>query len=150
MTTHSNEQPTERCYFAHHVTDYNTPRETGAIERLEVAGLDRIFNPNSAESQAGYKEHGMPYFVGIVATCAALAYQRFPNGAIGAGVAKEITAAMEHGLPIYEVTESGVEAVDGAQAVADGLTVDETRALLGVYRAAKKEAEEKAAQSDNA
>ena len=120
-------------YFAHHVTDYDTPREAAAIRLLEQHGF-AVVNPNSNEHDAGYKQHGMEYFLGIVATCDALAFQRFETGQIGAGVGKEIKAASERDLPIYEVVGDMLPHTDAGLLGDDVLSVEATRALLRAIR----------------
>lgn len=130
MSSQPSPESDKPCYFAHHITDYDTPREEEALKQLEAAGFNNVFNPNSPESQEGYRKHGMEYFLGIVATSSALAFQRFPNNAIGAGVAKEIAEATQLGLDIYEITDSGVRQTDGKKAVEESLSVEETRALI--------------------
>ncbi len=126
-----------KCYFAHPVTDYDTERELQAVRALEAAGL-KVVNPNTPEHDVGYGRGGMDYFIGVVATCDALAFQRFPGGEIGAGVAKEIATAASHDLPIYEVRGASVYDI-GAKNVPtiidSALSVDATRALLAHLRA---------------
>lgn len=134
--------PKKRCYFAHHVTDYNTEREMAAIEVIESHGFV-VENPNSPEHDAEYKQHGMQYFVDVVTGCDALAFQRFPEGQIGAGVAKEIGAAAISGLSIFEVTDNMLTAVDVIKSVFDNaigpiLSVDETRSLIKSIRENKQ------------
>ena len=134
--------PEKRCYFAHHVTDYNTQREKTAIEVIENYGFV-VENPNSTEHNANYKERGMQYFVDLVAECEALAFQRFPEGQIGAGVAKEIGAAAIGGLSIFEVADDVLTEVDLIKsvflnAIGPILSVDETRSLIKSIRENKQ------------
>lgn len=133
--------PEKRCYFAHHVTDYDTEREKAAIEVIENHGF-AVENPNTPEHETEYKQHGMQYFVDVVLGCDALAFQRFPEGQIGAGVAKEIGAAAIGGLSIFEVTDNVLTEVDLIKSVFDNaigpiLSVDETRALIKSIRASR-------------
>lgn len=126
----------ERCYFAHHVTDYGTEREDQAIEAIVAHGF-LVENPNSPENEAAYHERGMAHFIEIVKECHSLAFQRFPNGAIGAGVAKEIGAASADDKPIFEVKDDTLERVDVQDITDSFLTVDATRALIKAIRNAR-------------
>lgn len=131
MTTRSGRSSVEEplCYFAHHITDYGTEREKDAVDAIVWHGFE-VVNPNSPEHDRGYKEKGMEYFLGVVATCDALAFQRFEDGQIGAGVGSEIMTAVELEMPVYEIKDDDLELVDGEEAAYDALSVDETRALL--------------------
>lgn len=123
----------DRCYFAHHVTDYGTPREAAAIRLLEQHGFT-VVNPNASEHDAGYRQYGMEYFIGMVATCDALAFQRFETGQIGASVGKEISSAVSYGLPVYEIAGGALGQADGQIAAGEAMSVDDTRALLRAIR----------------
>lgn len=115
-----------RCYFAHPVTDYGgSTRQVESIDRLVAAGWS-VVNPDHADHQAGYRDHGMQHFLDAVGTCDALAFLRFPNGDVGAGVGKEIEEALRLGLPVYDVAD-GMRPITARPAV---LTVDDTRALI--------------------
>lgn len=122
-----------RCYFAHHVPDYGTQREADAIATISAAGFE-VDNPNQPEHDAGYRAHGMDYFLGRVATCDALAFQRFSTGEIGAGVGKEIGKAVELRMPVYEVVEDILNPIDGGAVIDDVLSIDETRAMIQLLR----------------
>ena len=126
------------CYFAHHVTDYNTLREQEAISTIERHGLV-VVNPNDPAHEIAYKEHGMAYFLGLVATCDTLAFQRFSSGEVGAGVGKEIAAALEHTLPVFEIVDDQLVELDDVEVnsvIDSALSVDATRALIAHIRAA--------------
>jgi len=129
------------CYFAHHITDYGTAREHDAVRTLKQHGFE-VINPNAAEHDAGYKQQGMPYFLGLIATCDTLAFQRFPTHQIGAGVGKEIAAAANYTLPVYEIVDTELVELtpQEAKAVAlSSLSVEATRALLAEIRTATSE-----------
>lgn len=126
-----------RCYFAHHITDYGTPREIDAIAVIEEAGFE-VDNPNLPEHDEGYKAHGMDYFLGLVATCDALALQRFETGEIGAGVGKEVSEAVTLGIPVYEVVGNILTLIDGNTIHESVLSVDATRALIRALRSARE------------
>lgn len=129
------------CYFAHHITDYGTAREHDAIRTLEQYNFE-VINPNAAEHEAGYRQQGMPYFLGLVATCDALAFQRFPTNQIGAGVGKEIAEAVHCALPTYEVIDDAVVELTPQEAeeiASSSMSVEATRALLAQLRTASGE-----------
>lgn len=119
-----------KIYFAHPVTDYGGPRQAAAIVMLERSGYV-VENPDQPNHQAGYKLGGMDYFMRIVEGCDALAYLRFPDGSIGAGVGKEILAAQLAGIPVYDIGYGELTPDDDPAPV---LSVDETRALLAELR----------------
>jgi len=121
-----------RIYFAHPVTDYGTERERGAVAAIEAEGWT-VENPNQPHHQAGYDEEGMVYFERLAASCDALIFMRFPGGAIGAGVGKEIDAAQAAACPIYELFDGEVYSVYGSPTPV--LSVENTRALLAEIRA---------------
>lgn len=122
-----------KIYLAHPVTDYGGPRQAAAVATLVAAGYT-VENPDQPQHQVGYKIGGMDYFMQVVDGCAALAFMRFPGGAIGAGVGKEILAAQMAGIPVYDITDGELRP-DGAPTPI--LTVDETRALIAQIRSPK-------------
>lgn len=124
-----------QCYFAHPVTDYGGERERVSVELIEGYGYG-VLNPNSEENERGYRERGMQHFLDLIGECEVVAFQRFPGGEIGAGVAKEIAHALELGLTVYEVTEDEVlESLDSALTIEpDVLSVEATRRLIQELR----------------
>lgn len=116
-----------RVYFAHPVSDYGTPRETAAAAVMEAVGWS-VENPNQPHHQRGYDAGGMGYFEQIARACDGLAFMRFPNGAIGAGVGKEVGAALDASKPVYELFDGEVHLVTGMPTPV--LSVAATRALL--------------------
>lgn len=122
-----------KLYFAHPVTDYGTARQTQAIAGLvaHFADLGRplqVENPDQPHHQAGYQAEGMAYFKRVVETCQALAFMRFPDGSIGAGVGKEIHWALTGNKWLYEVFHGKVYQVQDMPTPV--LSVEETRALI--------------------
>lgn len=115
---------TQTAYFAHPITDYGTERETAAIKIIREAGYG-VENPNKPRHQSGYASRGMDYFLDIVRRCDALAFMPFPDGFVGAGVAKEIDAARMRGIPVFEVDDDGL--IDPGELGGRILSVDETR-----------------------
>ncbi|MER9196402.1 hypothetical protein NKI13_24475 [Mesorhizobium australicum] len=123
-----------RLYFAHPVTDYGTKRQADAIAALKNHWAEQrrqpleIENPDQPHHQAGYTNLGMDYFKSVVASCYSLAFMRFPNGAIGAGMGKEIMWAHVRNMQIYELFDGRIYQISDLPGPV--LTVDETRALI--------------------
>lgn len=93
------------CYFAHPISEYGTAKQKKAIAFIKRMGFS-VLNPDTIAHQVGYKAagvKGMDYFVNLVKKCNALAFLRFPDGTIGAGVGLEIKTAFDTGLPVYEI-----------------------------------------------
>lgn len=93
--------PTQQLYFAHPVSDYNTPHEAAIVELLSQTF--QVVNPNHADHAAKYAIEGMDYFVNLADTLDACAFLRFPDDTIGAGVAKEVEVFLDKGLPVFDV-----------------------------------------------
>lgn len=120
-----------RIYFAHPVSDYGGPRQAAALAMLEAAGYT-VENPDQPHHQVGYKLGGMDYFMRVVDGCAALAFMRFPDGTIGAGVGKEILAAQMAGIPVYDISGGSLVPDETPRPV---LSIEATRATLTSIRA---------------
>lgn len=122
------------CYFAHPITDYGTPRQSDALSAIKANGWT-VENPDAPEHAEAYKSHGMHYFIELVGKCDCLCFMRFPDGEIGAGVAKEITAAFDAGKLVFEFIASHVP-LQAVHAMPTALSVEDTRALIARLRAA--------------
>lgn len=109
-----------KCYYAHPITDYGTETEANDIAILTRMGLE-VLNPNAPEHDEGYKKSGMDYFKHLVWDCQMLAFRAFADGAIPAGVWKEIRWAAYDGKPIIQIPNL---------LQAHVLNVDDTRARL--------------------
>ena len=105
----------KKVYYAHPINTYNTVAETRDLELLSKLGF-QVFNPNNVKNDIEYKKHGMVIFEDMVKECDCLAFRALPNGAISAGVVKEIEYAV--GKPIFEIPCS---------LVSRSITVEETR-----------------------
>ena len=93
-----------KIYYAHFMGIYNTPQEVRDIETLKkLFPLAEIYNPNSQESEDGYKLKGMSYFEELVKGCDILAFRGLPGGKIPAGVYKEIECGMVNEIPVIEL-----------------------------------------------
>jgi hypothetical protein len=122
-----------RCYLAHPVTDYGgSSRQLAAVAAIETHGWT-VENPDQHVHQDAYRQHGMQHFLDVVEDCSALAFLRFEDGYIGAGVAKEIECALRHGIPVYDVSEGSLDPV-GNMMPECVLTVEQTRAKLAYLR----------------
>ncbi len=119
-----------KCYFAHPVSDYGgSERQRNAIAALEAAGWT-VENPDTPIHQAAYRQHGMTHFIEVVEGCDALAFMRFPDGAIGAGVAKEIERALQCRKSVFDVSPGTLLHGIGDMMPEPILTVEETRSRL--------------------
>ncbi|TGQ19267.1 hypothetical protein [Mesorhizobium sp. M00.F.Ca.ET.217.01.1.1] len=122
-----------RMYLAHPVTDYGTKRQADAVSLIHANGW-AVENPNQPHHEAAYKQYGMAHFAEVVEGCDGLAFLRFPSGAIGAGVAREVETALRCCLPVWDVSGGKLVGI-GTMMPFPVLTVDETRALIAEIRA---------------
>jgi hypothetical protein len=120
-----------KCYLAHPVTDYaRSVRQLLAIAAIRARGWT-VENPDTPEHTEAYKNLGMAHFAFVVQDCQALAFLRFPNKKIGAGVGKEIAVALRIGIPVYDA-----ETMERYFAMPAGImTVEETRTEIASLRA---------------
>lgn len=114
-----------KVYYAHCQAIYGTPQEDRDIELLEHLCF-KVFNPNCEwvrkQLPSVPQSEQMQYFCNIVQEdCDALAFRALPDGAIPAGVLKEIQAAQEAGMPVFELP-SGI--------LRRELSVEQTREYL--------------------
>ena len=122
-----------RCYLAHPVTDYGgSDRQLAAVTAINRIGWE-VENPDHSMHQEAYRQHGMQHFLDVVEDCDALAFLRFPDGYVGAGVAKEIECALRRGLDVFDVSEGHLEPVD--MMPEQILTVEQTRAKIAHLKA---------------
>jgi hypothetical protein len=75
----------------------------------------------------------MLHFVEVVEDCDGLAFLRFKDGTIGAGVAKEIETALRRGLLVWDASSGELVSI-GTMMPTPILTVEETRAAIARYR----------------
>lgn len=122
-----------RTYYAHPVSDYDTPYEKQCLIRLRALGMD-ITNPNEARHSEGYSLSGMAYFMdAVLPGCkAGCVFSRFPDGRLGAGVFKEILYFLSVGLPVNELTSDGL-LTSYAPSPIGGMSVSETRVAVKFY-----------------
>jgi hypothetical protein len=102
-----------RVYYAHCQAIYGTKQELRDLDVLMALGFE-VVNPSSPEhaqmarnlKAAGQGERVMDYFVSLVDGCDAVAFRALPDGAIPAGVAKEVARAADKGKPVIELPHS--------------------------------------------
>ena len=122
------------CYLAHPISEYGSVKQAKAIALIKRAGWD-VLNPDTTAHQQAYQSaggKGMDYFIKLVKKCNALAFMRFPDGHIGAGVGKEMLTAFEMGIPVYEI-DNGI-LVPTSKMPKNILSVDETRERIKKYK----------------
>jgi uncharacterized NAD-dependent epimerase/dehydratase family protein len=121
-----------KCYLAHPVTDYGgSARQMAAIAVIEAVGWT-VETPDQPIHQDAYRQHGMQHFLDVVEDCDALAFLRFADGYIGAGMAKEIEHALRRGLDVFDVSRGYLEPIDMMPDCL--LNVEQTRAKIAHLR----------------
>ena len=122
-----------KIYLAHPITDYGTERQASAVAALEAMGF-AIENPDQPHHQEGYRREGMDHFRGIVLACDGLAFVRFPDSSIGAGVGREVEWAIKANKPVWELFKGRLYwCADKPTPI---LSVEDTRATIQLLRAA--------------
>ena len=117
-----------KIYYAHCKSIYETPQEKRDVELLEKFGAE-VVNPGEKiheveciklmESER--IKNKMEYFLNLIETCDLVAFRSLPSGEIPVGVAKEISHAIEHGIPVIELP---------SLALRKRMTIEETRHYL--------------------
>lgn len=111
-----------KAYYARPISIDNTPQETRDHALIRALGFEPY--PIGEEKQVfldRYREVGMEAFRPAVEASQALIYRAFPDGSIGAGVAKEIAWALQAGIPCIEFPR---------QVERRTLSVEDTKAML--------------------
>jgi nucleoside 2-deoxyribosyltransferase len=124
---------TMTVYLAHPVSDYGTARQMQAIAAVAARGF-KVENPDQPHHQVAYGERGMEHFCEVVADCDGLAFMRFPCGGLGAGVAKEIGAALRAGIPVWEILADELRPI-GSMMPFPVMSIEDTRAAVQRHRA---------------
>jgi hypothetical protein len=119
-----------KAYYAHCMALYNTAQERRDLQTIKELGWE-VLNPNTPEHQAGCDaarlakpanpSAAMDYFQPLVEGCDIVVFRALPDGAIPAGVGKELQWARDAGLFILELP-SGL--------LRRKLTVDQTREYI--------------------
>lgn len=101
-----------RVYYAHCLAIYHTPQEQRDLVTLRSLGFE-VIDPNTPEVQGWVNvlknknpDTYMDLFKNFVTECDAVAFRGLPDGAIPAGVAKEVEWAIEFGKPVIELPSS--------------------------------------------
>lgn len=100
----------KKCYYAHTMLSYNSTIEATDIQLLKDLGFE-VINPNTVEFILGCKKYVkmygksrvMEYFKNIVSHCDLIAFRGLPDGKILSGIAVELGAALQKGMPIIEL-----------------------------------------------
>jgi hypothetical protein len=111
-----------KIYYARPISLYNTKQDERDIQLLETMGFE-VNNPNKAELVERYKTEGMEVYLQLARESDIVAFRAFQDGTIGAGVYKEIVAAIEAGKPVIELPTITSKRV---------LSVEDTRSYLSL------------------
>jgi len=102
-------------YYAHAMSTYGSAIEHMDISNLEAMGF-KVLNPNTPEIQDKYqrvkdniiyKGEPMLFWQDLAQSCDIFAFRSLPGGKIPSGVAAELTAARDAGMPIIELPSVG-------------------------------------------
>ncbi|QYO75664.1 hypothetical protein [Devosia salina] len=105
---------------------YDSAADIHGYAVLLSAGYS-IVDPNLPLHQLGYRASGMAWFLSLIEDEAdALAYMTYPDGSVGAGVAREILEAHLHGLPVFRIVDR--ELVPETEMPSRILSIAQTRA----------------------
>jgi hypothetical protein len=113
---------------------YDTPEEELDVEALKSFGY--VENPNSHywHQRVAYAKLSKLPVMDLFAThikeeADVVAFRRYNDGSLGAGVAREVLEARIWGKKVWEVTSTpyGVRVTTGSEYLKDVLTVVETR-----------------------
>lgn len=130
----------DTIYFAHPISTYCEPVEDHALSMLAGAGRT-VVNPSDHAHQDACGSD-MNKWAELASSCDAIAFLPFEDGAIGAGVMKEVDTVHAQGKRVFkiEVDGSGMTEVHNWPQGERLLSVDETRARINPFRDARREA----------
>lgn len=98
----------DSVYYAHAMPLYGTPAERAELEIIRRHFPEsEIVDPGTIQSNVEKRVGGMTYCLGLVDSCAALAYSAF-HGQVTAGVGKEVNHALRRGKPVFQVLNRSV------------------------------------------
>lgn len=127
-------------YYAHPLSLYDKPEEAADVEALKKAGY-RVDNPNDPAVEARFQAtKDFAVFTALAASADAVAVRAFPDGKLGAGVAKEALAGLERGKRVFEL-RGGAEPfhpLTADEVRSRALTVEQTRDALKRYGVVKR------------
>lgn len=111
-----------KAYYARPISVDGSKQSDRDMALIRSLGLEPYpVGDNKAAALARYREIGMDAFKPYVFDSGVLIFRAFPDGSIGAGVAKEIAWAQEAGIPVVEIPR---------QISRRSLSVDHTRDML--------------------
>ncbi|MBI3565737.1 MAG: HEAT repeat domain-containing protein [Elusimicrobia bacterium] len=123
-------------YYAHPLSIYDMPEEAADIAALRAAGY-RVNDPNDPAVEGRFQaSKDFSVFTDLAQGSDAVAVRSFPDGKLGAGVAKEALSALERGKPVFELRDGdppSLRPLDAAEIRSRALTIEETRAALKRY-----------------
>ena len=91
------------AYFARPIINYGKWHDDADIKLIKSIGF-QVIEITDKKTQELYKDFGMDTFRPLVELADALFFRSFCDGAIGAGVAKEILWAKLSKVPVFEVS----------------------------------------------
>lgn len=112
-------------YYAHCLAIYGSEQEKRDLFTLREMGFT-VINPadqihKDAIANMPNSEAKMEYFINLVRNSTFVGFRSLPHGKIPAGVAKEIKAAMDCAIPVFELPSMPVSRF---------MSVEETREYL--------------------
>lgn len=111
-----------KAYYARPISIDDTPQAERDMALIQALGFEPFpVGDDKANALVEYKKIGMDAFKPYVEASDALVFRAFPDGSIGAGVAKEIAWAIAASVPVVEIPR---------QVSRRTLTPDETRNML--------------------
>jgi L-asparaginase/Glu-tRNA(Gln) amidotransferase subunit D len=91
------------AYYARPISIDDTPQAARDMALILAMGFEPYpIGEEKAAVLEEYRKIGMDAFRPYVESSVALIFRAFPDGSIGAGVAKEIAWALEKGIPVVE------------------------------------------------
>lgn len=92
-----------KAYYARPISVDGTKQQERDIQLIRGLGFEPYpVGPEKEEALTRYRSEGMDAFRPYVEGSAVLIFRAFPDGSIGAGVAKEIAWAEAKGIPVVE------------------------------------------------
>lgn len=112
----------KKAYYARPISIDGTKQAERDFELIRSIGYEPYpIWEEKAQALAAYHLFGMSAFRPYVEKSSVLIFRAFPDGSIGAGVAKEIEWAEEMGIPVIEIPRQIRRRV---------LSVDDTQEML--------------------
>jgi hypothetical protein len=112
----------KNAYYARPISIDGTKQEARDKALIEAMGfVPYPVGPDKEKALEQYREVGMDAFMPYVLNSAVLIFRAFPDGSIGAGVAKEIAWAQLAGIPVVEIPRQIARRTLGVDATRDML-----------------------------